>query len=972
MVKKGANRTTTGRPPRQSEAPADTGGGSAFLTFSPSEAETADTFSIVALGASAGGLEALEFFFSNMPAEPGLSFVVIQHLSPGTRSVMRELLQAKTKMAVHLVENGIRIKPNNVYVNPPGMEVSLLGRTLHATAPGGGKAPLFPIDSFFRSIAENEKERAICVILSGTGTDGALGLRAVKEGGGLVIVQDVNQAKFDGMPRSAVGTGLVDMVLPVEKMAEGILSYVKRPYISVTEKDEKVHKTLKGFLERMLLLVRDRTGVDFTDYKQSSIRRRVERRMATHQIDSIEDYYRYLEENPSEVEALHRDFLIGVTRFFRDPEAFEVLSEKVLSELVQKNRQNSTLRIWVPGCSTGEEALSIATLLFDYMEKLNLHHSVQIFGTDLDPSAIERARLGEYPESIVSDVSEERLERFFVKSHNAYRIKKFIRDMIVYAVQNIAQDTPFSKMDLISCRNLLIYMGMKLQRKILPIFHYSLNEGGYLFLGSSESIGRFDDLFSTIETHCKIYRRKDIGSRLWAATLPQTEEDYDATPPTQGRQDPKKEGLGHLSAGAIVDLFAPPYVIVDEKNEVLFSHGAVEKYLKLPEGESSLNVFKMAKEGLRLQLELALYEAAREGKPVRAANLALGEKEEYQIFDLAVNPLTQPKGLSVVAFIEKAAPKKLKRKNKAASVEGIEPHIERLERELQAAREHLQATGESIEACNEELKSANEELQSTNEELNTLNAELQKSLERVTELSNDLNNLLSGTEIATIFLDNRLHIRRFTPFATKILNLIEGDIGRSIGDITSKISGLDLRKSASGVLDTLHRESHEIRSDGGNWLSVRVLPYRTTDNVIDGVVINIIDITEVKRVQMIADDAGAYAESVVETVREPLLVLDGDFRVVSGNKAFYETFRIPRHESEGVSVYELGSGQWDIPELRELLEKIIPEKSSFQDFRIEHDFPEIGHRVLALNARRIEQKGGRPHLILIAMQDITG
>ncbi len=972
MAKKAGKQTTKEIPERQSEVFSDTGEGGAALTFPPPEAETADTFPIVALGASAGGLEARESFFSNMPAKPGLSFVVIQHLSPGTKSVMRELLQAKTKMAVHRVENGMKIEPDRIYVNPPGMEVSLLGRTLHSAAQGGGKAPLFPIDSFFRSIAENEKEKAMCVILSGTGTDGTLGLEAVKGEGGLAIVQDVNQAKFDGMPRSAIGTGIVDMVLPVEKMAEAILRYARRPYTVVTEKNGRVPKTFQNFIERMLLLIRDRTGVDYTDYKQSSIRRRVERRMAAHQIDSIEDYFRYLEENPSEAEALHKDFLIGVTRFFRDPEAFEVLSERVVSELIQQKRQDSTLRIWVPGCSTGEEALSIAMLLFENMEKLNVHHGIQIFATDLDPSAIDRARLGEYPESIVPDVSKGRLERFFVKSGTAYGIKKFIREMIVYAVQNIAQGTPFSKMDLISCRNLLIYMGMKLQGKILPIFHHALNEGGYLFLGSSESIGRFDDLFSTIETHWKIYKRKDISSRLWAATISRTEEVYTAMPPTQGRQDRKKEDLGRLSARAIVDLFAPPYVIVDEKNDILFSHGAVEKYLKLPEGESSLNILKMANESLRLQFELALYETAREGKPVSVGNLALGEKEENRIFDLAVNPLTQPKGLSVVAFIEKTAPKKsLKGKKKAASSEDIVPHLARLERELQATREHLQATVEELEASNEELKSANEELQSTNEELNTLNSELQKSLDRVSELSNDLNNLLTSTEIATIFLDNRLHVRRFTPFTTRVFNLIETDIGRSIGDITSKITGLDLLGAASEVLNTLHRESHEIRDDDGSWFSVRVLPYRTIDNVIDGVVINIIDITEVKRIQMLADDAKELAQSIVETVRGPLLVLDSDFRVVSGNKAFYDTFRIPRHESEGVPVYRLGSGQWNSPGLRELLEKIIPEKSSFQDFRVEHDFPAIGHRVLLLNARRIEQRGSLPHLILLAMEDIT-
>ncbi len=967
MAKQVRDHTKKEKPLQQSEVLAGerTDDRGSSLTPLPPEAETADTFPIVAIGASAGGLEALESFFSNMSQQPGLSFVVIQHLSPGAKSAMRELLQAKTKMAVHRAENGIKIEPDSVYVNTPGMEVSLIDRTLHSTEPREGKAPLFPIDYFFRSIAENEKEKALCVILSGTGTDGTLGLKAIREEGGVVIVQDVRQAKFDGMPRSAIGTGLVDMVLPVEKMAEAILSYVKRPSMMGTEQSERVHKTFQSFMEKILLLIRAQTGINFMDYKQSSIRRRVERRMAMHQIDSIEDYFRYIEENPSEVVPLHKDFLIGVTMFFRDPEAFEALSERVVSELIQTKQENSTLRIWVPGCSTGEEAISIAILLIETMEKLNRHHTIQIFGTDIDAAAINRARLGEYPESIVSDVSEDRLERFFVKSEGAqYRIKKSIREMIVYAAQNIVQDTPFSKMDVISCRNVLIYMGMKLQGKVLPIFHYSLNEGGYLFLGSSESIGRFDDLFSTIETHWKIYQRKDIGSRLWAGTVPRTEEVYAAMPPTQDLQVYKTEDLGHLSAKAVVDLFSPPHVIVDGKNEIVFSHGAVEKYLQLPAGKPSFNILRMAKEGLRIKLELALYEAVRDGRRVNIENLTLGEKEESQIFDLMVNPLKEAKGLSVVAFIEKGAPKKSKKKKKASLSEEIDPHVVILERELQDTREHLQATVEEIEASNEELKSANEELQSSNEELNTLNSELQKSLDRVSELSNDLDNLLSSTEIATIFLDNRLHIRRFTPFASRIFNLIETDTGRSIGDITSRISGLNLLKSAAKVLDTLHSESHEIQDDDGGWFSVRLLPYRTIDNVIDGVVINIIDITKVKHSQ-------EFAQCIVETVREPLLVLDGDFRVVSGNTAFFDTFRTSGQESEGVSIYELGNGQWNIPALRELLEKVISEESSFRDFRVEHDFPLIGRKVLVLNAKRIEQRGSQPHMILLAMEDIT-
>src|SRR5208283_675587 len=490
-------------------------------------------------------------------------------------------------------------------------------------------------------------------------------------------------------------------------------------------------------------------------------------------------------------------------------------------------------------------------------------------------------------------------------------------------------------------------------------------------LGSSESIGRCDDLFSTIETHWKIYQRKDIGSRLWARTIPRTEEVNTVMSPPRGRQVYKTEDLGHLSARAVVNLFSPPHVIVDEKNEILFSHGEVEKYLKFPEGRPSFNILRMAKESLRLKLELALYESARDGRPVNIESLASGKKEEYQALDIMVHPLTEAKGLSVVAFIEKGASKKSKKKKKASSSEEIDPHVVILERELQATREHLQATVEEVEASNEELKSANEELQSTNEELNTLNSELQKNLDRVSELSNDLENLLSSTEIATIFLDNRLHIRRFTPFTTRIFNLIETDVGRSIGDITSKISGINFLKTASGVLDTLHSASYEIQDDEGSWFSIRVLPYRTIDNLIDGVVINIIDITEVKRAQALAEDARELAQSIVETVREPLLVLDSDFRIVSGNKAFYETFGISRPQSEGVPVFELGNGQWNIPELRELLEKIIPEKSSFHDLRVEHDFPLIGHKVLILNGRLIEQRGSQPHLILLAMEEIT-
>ncbi len=832
------------------------------------------TFPIVGIGASAGGLEALEGFFSNMPDNSNLAVVVIQHLAPKYKSIMATLLNKYTTMKILEINDGMRALPNCVYLNTPGMDVAIMNRTFQLIQPLEPHAYRLPIDFFFRSLADDLGEKAICIVLSGTGTDGTLGLKAIKGAGGMTMAQDETEAKYDSMPRSAINTGAVDLVLPVERMPGELLKYIKHPYIDSVRSTGATEEKYQNNVTKILLQIRNHTGQDFSQYKQNTIRRRIERRMAVHQIDKIADYLSYIRENTAEIGILYKDLLIGVTNFFRDKDAFDLLKNTVISEIIQRKQTNSALRVWVAGCATGEEAYSIAILIAEIMEKKQRQCNVQIFATDIDSTAIEFARAGIYPDSIAADVSKERLKQFFIKEDNSYKLKKRIREMLVFAAQSLIKDPPFSRLDLVSCRNVLIYMDASLQKKILSVFHYTLNKDGYLFLGSSETIGNFTDLFSTENAKWKIYKRKS-GVIEKGVDLPAL--------PTKGvfqsdRKEEKKDygeiNIIQLAEREILNKYAPSFALINEKHEILYVNGNIHKYLLTPPGVPTFNILKMAHEDLRYKLSAILHKISRRKETIMEKEVKIRDNEHFLTIDLTVKPLKTgiaTEGLTMIIFDEKLPAEKARKKGKASlKISKEDPQITKLELELKSTKEYLQATIEELETSNEEMKSTNEELQSTNEELQstneeletskeeqqstneeleTVNAELQNKLNELSRSNNDLNNLLASTEIATIFLDTKLNIVRFTPMLTKLFNMLLSDIGRSIGDITAKFNTDTLRDDSAEVLRTLVKKECQIQTKEQAFYNMRILPYRTVDNVIDGVVITFIDVTKIKNTE---------------------------------------------------------------------------------------------------------------------------
>ena len=960
-------------------------------TQASSGSETAEkSFPIVALGASAGGLEALQAFFDHMPPDPGMAFMVIQHLNPTGKSMLGAILQKHTHMVVLDAEDEMRVEPNRVYLNPAGKDVGIFNGVFQMTDPVKIRGISLPIDHFLRSLAQDLGERSLCVILSGTGSDGTLGLKAIKESGGMTIVQDPESAKYDGMPRSAIEAGLADHILPVEKIPRELLSYVEQPYLKPSGKLQTGEKQFAGYVQKVLMLIRSVTGRDFTGYKQSTIHRRIRRRMAVHKIEHVADYHRYLQENHAEIYRLFKELLILVTSFFRDPSAFEVLAARVIPQILANHRDGSQVRVWVPGCATGEEAISISMLLMEAMDKLDRHVPVQMFATDVDPEAIQRARAGEYAEAIASEVSPERLERFFIRKDGGYGLKKDIRDSIVFAVQDLVADPPFSRLDLISCRNVLIYMDSPLQKKIMDLFHFTLSDNGYLFLGTSESIGQFSDLFSAIDTKAKIFRSKKLPTRQ---TVPALSADGSGRTGRENRErhEFKVASVREFVEEIVLNEYAPASVLINEKFDVIYSQGPTGRYLLFPKGEPSSNILKIVPDPLRLRLPTAILKAIRDGAPSVLHGLRTKQEGRTRMVDVTVRPLRMPadtQKLVLLVFTDR--PYSEKRRTKKY---GEEPDscIAEIERELQVTRENLQATIEGQEAANEELKSANEELQSTNEELQsmneemetakeelqstneelvTVNSELQTKIDEMTDLSNDINNLLASTEIGTIFLNANLGIKRFTPSMTKLFSLIPTDIGRPIQDLTTKLSYTDLYKDARTVLDTLQTKETEVMAEGGKWFSMRILPYRTKENVIDGVVITFIEVTDRKRAIEQMRAAKNFAERIVETLRMPLLVLDPDLNIISANTQFYRVFSTTRAETENKRIYDLGNGQWNIRKLRELLEKIIPNNNSVNDFEVEHDFPGIGFKKMFLNAHLVPGEGDSPGMILISIEDV--
>ena len=898
-------------------------------TETPEENRTASSrkkrFPIVGIGASAGGLAAFEAFFSGMPVDtdPGMAFVLVQHLAPDHKSILTELVRRYTRMQVSEVVDGVKVSPNCAYIIPPNRDMALLSRTLRLTKPSAPRGQRLPIDFFFRSLAQDQHERAICIVLSGTGSDGALGVRAVKGEGGMVMVQSPDSTEYDGMPRSAIATGMVDYVLTPNDMPAALISYAAHAFGNGAGRPSPVlTPQTESAQQKIFILLRNQTGHDFSQYKPTTIHRRIERRMAIHQIGAIDEYVQYLQRAPEETEALFRDLLIGVTRFFRDPEVFDAIEKQVLPELFAGKPAGSEIRIWSPGCSTGEEAYSLAILLSEHQEGLQQRFKVQLFATDIDGQAISTARAGIFPASIAGDISPERLRRFFVSEpgENTFRIRKSIRDMLVFSEQDLIRDPPLSRLDLISCRNILIYMGRDLQKRLISLFHYALKPGRYLLLGTSESVGEFDDLFATLDRSVKLYQRKDqlLSSRNTVTRRSNMPMESRTRPPFQTPEktaEAKRPSLRQLTERTLLQLVTHSAALVNERGDIHYLHGRTGMYLEPNPGEAGINnILKMAREGLRRELTMALHRCVSEQSIVRRPGLRIKTNGDTTSANLTVVPVDTVPGPTVgvplyLVVLEDSpayASHPMPGVASLSPVEELDDHdsgdadarIVALKRALIVKEEYLQTTNEELESSNEELRSSNEEMQSVNEELQSTNEELETSKEELQSLNeelatinaelqskvidlmrtnNDMNNLLAGTGIATIFVDHQLRILRFTPATTQIINLIQSDVGRPVGHIVSNLTGYDrLSADTQVVLDTLVPKEIEVQTVAGMWFTLRIRPYRTLENVIEGAVITFVDITEAKTTQKALLESEFRFRQLVESLPQLVWTCNSD------------------------------------------------------------------------------------------------
>jgi two-component system CheB/CheR fusion protein len=954
----------------------------------PAASSIQAAFPIVGIGASAGGLEAFEQFFRHTNPDSGMAFVLVSHLDPDHASILTDIMQRTTAMPVIEAQDQMAVQPNHVYVIPPNRDMAIFHGVLQLTLPDQPRGQRMPIDAFMRTLADDQGEHAVGIILSGTGSDGTLGLRAILGAGGISLVQEPSTAKFDGMPSSAIQSGYATHVLPVEKMPEMLLASLKT--LLVHHEAALPPSAISG-MNRILMLLRSGTGNDFSLYKKSTISRRIERRMSQHNISDMEIYARYVKEHPAEVHTLFKELLINVTNFFRDPEAFVTLKQEILPLLLADKPEDYVFRVWITGCATGEEAYSIAILLREFMDENQRELKVQLYATDLDDDAIAVARAGLYPANIAQDVTPERLRRFFNKENAGWRVKKEIREMVVFAIQNVIKDPPFTKLDLLSCRNLMIYLEPELQNRLIPAFHYALKPGGVLLLTPSESIGNHHALFAAQNRKWKFYRAVHTTASTRTVLSSGLNWTISGSDKIQGEihPNPQEPNFAELTKRMQLQAYAPASVLTDTKGDILYVHGDTGKYLRPAPGQASLNAIEMAREGLPLELRSAILSAADASTQTLGRELSVKTNGGYSNVALSVRPLpSNGRNLLLVSFQDIEQPghvKPVRAKRSAGPAE--QQHIAELERDLAYTKENLQATIEEQQASNEELKSTNEEMQSTNEELQstneeletskeelqsineeliTVNAELQSKIEQLAGMQNDMKNLLDNINVGTIFLDRHLLIKRFTRDAMRVYRLVASDVGRPLADIKSNLDNEDLLGDAQSVLDSLAPREREVRV-GDTWFLARIQPYRTLDNMIDGVVLTFTDITE--RIGAIADrEARELAEAVVNTVREPLIVLDSSLHVISASLSFYRHFHVTPLDTVGQPFYELGKCQWDIPALRDLLGAVLLRGQAFEDHIVESDFPAIGHQRMRLNARPIVGKTGGTQLVLLAME----
>jgi two-component system, chemotaxis family, CheB/CheR fusion protein len=973
----------------------------------PSVDETPPTllFPVVGVGASAGGLEAFTRLLEQLPADAGMALVLVQHLDPHHASLLSGILSRAGPLPVTEAKDGMPVERDHVYVIPPNASMAIARGTLVLRPRAEGQGKHLPIDHFLRSLADDQGNRAIGVVLSGGGTDATLGLEAIKAAGGITFAQEEKSAKHPSMPRSAVAAGGVDFVLPPEEIARELVRIACHSCFNHVTRETAAGPPTESRedLAPILRLLRGAGGVDFTHYKRTTIGRRIQRRMALRRIGRLEDYALRLQDDPAELEALYQDCLIRVTSFFRAPVAFEALRTTVFPTLLKDRAPDFSFRAWVPGCSSGEEVYSLAICLLEFLGDMAANTPIKLLATDVNQAALEKARSGTYLENISGDVSPERLRRFFTKVNGQYQISKTIRELCVFAEHNVFRDPPFSRLDLTSCRNLLIYLDIPLQKRVLPLFHYALKPTGYLLLGVSETVGPFNDLFTLVDKDAKLYARK--------STMRRTPFDLEtgdlAALTVNGRPGSSSPGRDVWSAldvqreadRLVLGKYAPAGVLVDDNLTILQFRGQTGPYLEPAPGAASLDLLKMARGGLAVDVRAAVDKARKSNLPVRVEALRVREGGRFhvEVIPLQLPPPSQRHFL--VLFKEEVSPGPVALADASPAAAPLEtPSVDtearvlQVQQELDATREYLQSliekhetVIEELKSINEEVLSSNEELQSTNEELQTAKEEMQSINEELATVNEELNhrnlelaqahddlvNLFSGVNVPIVMVGRDLCIRRFTAPAEKILNLIAGDVGRPLGNILTNLRLHDLDRRVADVIDSLHTHECEVQDRDDRWHLLRIRPYKTQANKIDGAVIVLIDVDALKRGEQLLRAARDYSEGIVDTVREGLVVLDADLLVLSANRSFYRAFQTMPEETVQRRFLDLGGGWWNQPRLSTLLQQAVHEQKPFQDFSTDHDFAGLGRKVLLLNARPILPAEGQAPLLLLSIEDVT-